>query len=116
MCLHIQTEVEQRIGRALTRDEELGIWNAGSLTMLESVDRELMHTSLATDLPNVLQHNVAIFQERFVSALAEAAKLIAQHKLRALLGRHQQQVAKAQTVYDIMKVTEQYPDAMKRPK
>jgi len=54
VCLTLQGTVEQRIGRSLTSEEQLGIWNAGSLMMLESVDHEIMHTPSHSDLPPLL--------------------------------------------------------------
>jgi len=109
VCLNIQRTVEQRIGRSLTSEEQLGIWNAGSLMMLEAVDHEIMHTPSNADLPPLLQRNAVTFHERFTTALMQAKELIAHRKMLAFLYRHRKRLEEAQTVYDLLTVTEHYP-------
>jgi len=109
VCLAIQRTVEQRIGRSLTPEEQLGIWNAGSLLMLEAVEHEILHTPSNADLPLLLQRNAVTFHERFTTALMQAKELIAHRKMFALLYGHRKRLEEAQTIYDLLTVTEQYP-------
>jgi len=114
ICLNIQTTIEHRIGRPLSEDEKLGIWNAGSLTMLESVDHELAHASSILNLPRILQHNANVFHNRFTTALEQAQSLITSRRLFALIHGHRKMLEEAQTIYDILKVTEQYSNRAER--
>lgn len=109
VCLAIQRMVEQRIGRSLTTEEQGGIWNAGSLMMLEVVEHDLIDTRDNAAIPEILTAKAVDFYQRFTIARAKTEHLLAQHPVRAFFAGHHHQLKVARTMYDLMKIADQYP-------
>lgn len=113
-CLAIQQMVEQRLERGLSSAEQAGIWNAGSLMMLEVVERDLVHSQDNAVLPAMLIANAEGFRDRFTAAHAKTSHLLTQHRVRAFVAGHYHQLRAAKTIYDLMLLAEQYPETRKR--
>ena len=61
VCQALEICLQKRLGRSLDGDERLGLWNAGSLMMLESVERALGLIADPTLLAQELRTMTALF-------------------------------------------------------
>ena len=63
-CELIERTVNERLGRPLTQREKSAIWRAGSLMMLEVVDRALDAAGSADELATVLEETAKAWDKR----------------------------------------------------
>ena len=65
VCRSLIADVEQRLGRTLTSDEQRRIWNVGSLMMLEPVERDFALKTTLDQIEQFLLELVGWTQRRF---------------------------------------------------
>ncbi len=111
VCEHIEAEASRKLARPLTNEERRGIWDAGSLLMLEVVDRAIVAASTAAEVAYELAESAAAFRQRRKTVLDLAA-----HHLHTALGRpltidERERLRNVDTLYVLETIVEQVKEA-----
>jgi hypothetical protein len=106
VCQSIQDWVQERLGRPLTAIERNGIWNAGSLMMLESVERTLEAAQSIPLLETELANLSVTFNERFQSGVEKLGEELIELLSRPLSIEEHQAINNVATLYEAMRVVD----------
>ena len=107
-CQALELALQQRLNRPLEVDERLGIWNAGSLMMVEALERSLTTIDDLARLSQELRHTTELFRPRFEECRQKSIERLIH---QGILDPHiHDQIAAAQTVYDVLWIVEMNAD------
>jgi uncharacterized protein YeeX (DUF496 family) len=111
-CEAVEARAREKLGRSLTAQERSGIYNAGSLMMLEPVERYINSTQRADDIARMLARLAASFEHRVQEAndlLIDQAAILLERELDA---DERDLLRKVPTVGDAMSITDHLAETL----
>lgn len=111
ICESIESYAHIKLGRDLSAKERSGIWNAGSLVKLESVELMVIAARSADDLGRELANLAVAGEQQKQRALDSLAKKLSSLLNRTLTHPEYQRLQQLETLYEAMKLIEQLNSA-----
>jgi hypothetical protein len=101
-CRYLIADLEQRLGRALTPDEQRRIWNVGSLMMLESVEMGFANQATPEQIERHLLELVGWTQQRFDDYCQSALTMLPTWLGRDLTERERDAILRSEHIGVVM--------------
>jgi hypothetical protein len=111
VCEAIETGAIEKLGRILSAEERRGIWDAGSLMMLEGIDRQIDAATSAVEVEQILVEGGVAFQERRAQALDIGIQRLKTAVGRPLTVEECNQFQSVETLYEAMDIVERVLEA-----
>jgi hypothetical protein len=105
-CEGIEADASTKLARSLTHEERLGIWNAGSLMLLEVVEREIRAATTGAAVSHMLVEGAVTFQARRTMDLDVGVERLHKALGRPLTLTERDQFHNVATLYEAMHIVE----------
>jgi hypothetical protein len=114
VCATVEELAAEKLGRLLTATERNGIWNAGSLMMLEVVERDILSAQNAESAARELITSAQTFERRFSDSVLSLKTLLETELNRKLSESELTFIQGLPNIFALMVVGEQVKDAALR--
>ncbi len=105
-CEIVEESIREKLGRPLTEIEHYGIWNTGSLLLLELFERDLISARSIEEVVMLLARQAQTSQEALEKVLENLIERIAGVLQRSLSYEEKQKLHAIQMVEEAMRVVE----------
>jgi hypothetical protein len=100
-CEGVETTAQEKLGHLLSDEVRLGIWNAGSLMMLESIEQDIIDLWNVAEVEVELSKLAKAFEPNFQEALVQLSNRIGRLLNRDLSDRERVSLSKLPTVAEV---------------
>ncbi len=114
VCAVVEKLATEKLGRSLSATERNGIWNAGSLMMLEVVERDILSKQSAESMAQELTESARTFERRFFESVLSLKTLLETELNRKVSESELTFIESLPNIWALMVVGEQIKDAASR--
>ena len=114
VCAAAEKLAAEKLARSLTTTERKGIWNAGSLMMLEIVEQDISAAQTAESTARQLVESSQTFKRRFSESVQSLKTLLETELNRKLFDSELTFIQSLPNIWALMVVGEQVKDASSR--
>jgi Na+/phosphate symporter len=109
-CESVESSIAEKVQRPLTEEEKRGIWNVGSLLLLESFERAILATPSPKDASYLLSRQISLSEERLKQTREQLIEKVTNLLQRSLSQQENNNLRAIVMVEDALRMIEQITD------